>query len=86
MKFKPDGWVHKDWKTFMPNCDVLVCRAPWGFNVESHPVCLVPPALLDWVDEVERAVRLYVECVERDDTREEETIIKLLDKLKEVRG
>lgn len=85
-KTKPDGWVHKDWRTFMPECDVLVCREPWGFNVESYPVCLVPPALLDAIDEVQEAFEKYFDCVEREDKREEEYLKSKLNKLKEVRG
>lgn len=84
-KTKPDGWVQEDFRYEIEAGDyVCVHRASVGYSCK--PVCLVPPALLDAIDEVEEAFQTYFECVEREDKVEEEFLKEKLDKLKEVRG
>lgn len=86
-KTKPDGWVQEDYREVLSEDDgatvVASYRAASGGEV---PVCLVPPTLLDAIDEVEEAFQVYFECVEREDKQEEELLKKKLNKLKEVRG
>lgn len=83
-KHKPHGWVHKEWKEHSEPF-VAVYYYPRRSG-DQDPVCLVPPALLDAIDEVQEAFQAYFDCVEREDKQEEELLKKKLNKLKEVRG
>ena len=102
MTRKPDGWVLlSGTNEILPHyfedtkerCEARAFNDFQEYAGEQEsfdccviPICLVPPALLDAIDEVQEAFQTYFDCVEREDKTEEEYLKSKLDKLKEVRG
>lgn len=85
MTRKPDGWVVKDYHFVHATKEEAL--AWFGGSASSvKPVCLVPPDLLDWVEEVEKYFVL-MERIERQGGFEGDAdgILAILDKLREVR-
>lgn len=80
-KTKPDGWVWRDWREFFASGLEQMFISATESQIRDTPVCLVPPALLDWVEEVEEKI---LESL-RKDFAWHETAERLLNKLKEVR-
>ena len=80
MTRKPDGYVWIGYKDFLEK-GLLFSVVPEQ-DGESVPVCLVSPALLDWVEEVEHILvpLLNGAGISGDLLR------GVLDRLKEVRG
>ena len=75
MTRKPDGWVSKFYKEYISNNSNFTVGAKREEG--SIPVCLVPPALLDEVEEYLLGIHT---CLPGDALTKE-----LLDKLREVR-
>lgn len=80
-KTKPDGWVRPNWMEELKTLSqVRVKEHPVGQL--TSPICLVPPDLLDWCEEVEK---FFQDELKWGMIEDPESVKKLLDKLKEVR-
>ena len=91
MTRKPDGWVVKDYQDYLRlNCQFSFHpQKPKysGEEVEHVPLCLVPPALLDWVEEVEKYLKVTLyNCTLNGFEMLASEEKALFDKLREVRG
>lgn len=80
-KTKPDGWVDKEWRDkreeYRDSWEIVLFDHEPEFHPETTmPICLVPPALLDWVGEVEKELQV----------QSFDWCRHLLNKLKEVQG
>jgi len=103
MTRKPDGWVLQSgtgeilphyFEDTKERCEARASNDFYEYAGEHErfdcvviPVCLVPPALLDWVEEVEKYLKVTLDNCTRngfDMLASEEKA--LLDKLREVRG
>ena len=84
-KNKPDGecFWHEKLGWFWKGLDRYESEGMAGIGYRIRPVCLVPPALLDWCEEVEK---FFQDELKWGMIEDPESVKKLLDKLKEVRN
>jgi len=66
-KTKPDGWVWRDWREFFASGLEQMFISATESQIRDTPVCLVPPALLDWCEEVEAYLSNVMQHKECDD-------------------
>lgn len=69
-KIKPDGWTKQDYKTH----DTIIIYPTHAGQPNNIPICLIPPELLEWVEEM----RDFFDC---SDTGYEKGILDKLNKI-----